>query len=92
VKQVFSMIGACTCSRGRSGPILCSVWEVAVARSGLVRLSGVAATGRATGSAPQHHHHDCRPVAVMVRGGMPALIAAVAAGGDVRAAFAALCL
>jgi len=28
----------------------------------------------------------------MVRGGMPALIAAVAAGGDVRAAFAALCL
>jgi len=27
----------------------------------------------------------------MVRGGMPALIAAVAAGGDVRAAFAKLC-
>jgi len=27
----------------------------------------------------------------MVRGGMPALIAAVAAGGDVRATFVALC-
>jgi len=34
---------------------------------------------------------DHNPVAVMVRGGMPALIAAVAAGGDVWAAFAKLC-
>ena len=35
---------------------------------------------------------DGWPTAVRVRGGMPALIAAVAAGGDVQAAFDALCM